>query len=209
MTLNSATPGCEEFSIGRLSSRLWRSTSFWWFSHSWTRSLTWLRMSLLQSCARRRWSNSFVLAEVQKDTDWQVEWMIGITQSINKWINQFFLLIGGLTEQMWLSKTIAFYWLMDWLTDCLTDWLRIDWLTDWLRSQLVDRLMDCSWDLQTVYLSRFSMRSGYLVSRCITVGMRSFNSRRRHNGWLAASYTVYNISNITSIYLHTHTHIYI
>jgi len=37
-------------------------------------------------------------------------------------------------------------------------------------------------DLLGVYLSRFSMSSGYLVSRCIACGRKSFSSRRRHKG---------------------------
>ena len=43
-------------------------------------------------------------------------------------------------------------------------------------------------NLQTVYLSRFSINNGYLVSLCIAVGIKSFNSSRRQSGWLAASY---------------------
>ena len=34
ITLYSSITGCVEFSIERLSSRLWKSTSFWWFSQS-------------------------------------------------------------------------------------------------------------------------------------------------------------------------------
>jgi len=69
----------------------------------------------------------------------------------------------------------------------------------------INRLIDSlySWDLQTVYLSRFSMSNGYLVSRCITVGMRSFSSSRRHNGWLAASYNNVN-STLLSVCINTH-----
>lgn len=40
---------------------------------------------------------------------------------------------------------------------------------------------------QGVYFSRLSMSSGYLAKRCISIGIRSLSSKRRHNGLLAAS----------------------
>jgi len=77
-TLNSATAGFDEFSMGLRSRRRCISTSRWWFSHSCTARFTSFKMFLLHSCARVSNSYSVVFAAT-----FQQQPSISVFNSIN------------------------------------------------------------------------------------------------------------------------------